>query len=161
MAEEKCLDKLKENYQKIQEKYNLPEFQRLNEDFQIERISETETDFLIREVRKFIAEKLFNCYKLVETLLNPTNAPMFVFSMIKSLGENEKKKLEEIYKKLAKNEVKLIKIDIEFSEENEALFIKNSYNLWQEIKRDFLEILKIVEENWGNKLPGKNGNYFG
>lgn len=158
---ESKLAKLKKEYAKIQKKYNLPEFDKLNQDFSIEKAVDSETDFLIREIRKLVAEKMSGYLRFTEMLLNPANAPIFVFSIIKNLGVVEKKELSEMYKKMAKNEIKLIEIDIEFSEEKEAGFIKNSYKLWQGLKKDFLNILNTIEKNWDNKFEvGKKG-YFG
>lgn len=161
MKEEHNLKSLKENYEKIQKKHNLPSFEKLNEDFQIERIAEIETDILIREVRKFIADRFSNYLRFIEMLLNPINAPMFVFSIIKAIGTKEKEKLTEIYKKLAEREVKIIEIDVEFSEEKEANFIKESYELWQDIKKDVLNVVEVIKKNWDTKSEIGGKGYFG
>ena len=159
--EKKNLKMLKEKYLEIQKKYNLPSFKELNEDFSIEKIVEIETDILIREVRKFIAEKLSNYLRFVEMVLHPVNAPIFVFSIIKSVGIEERKKLEDIYKRLAKNEIRMIETDIEFSEEKEADFIINSYKMWQGVKKELLDIFDKIKKNWDNKFEVNNKGYFG
>lgn len=162
MVEEKSdLKELKKNYKVIQTKHGLPGFDELNADFGIEKIAEYETDFLIREARKFIAEKSSNYLRLIETLLNPVNAPMFVFSFIKLLTADDKKILAEIYKKLIKDEVKVLELDLHFSNDKEAKFIKEFYTEWQGIKKDLLEILKKVNANWDNKSEKDSKGYFG
>lgn len=161
VKEESKLEKLKKDYETIQRKHGLPSFEKLNEDFQIEKAAEFETDILIREVRRFMADKLAGYMRFIETILNPVNAPIFVFSIIKTLGIEEKKKASEIYKKLAKNEIKLIEIDTEFSEKKEAEFIKETHELWQDIKRDLLKILTIINKNWDNKFEVDSKGYFG
>ena len=155
------LEMLKKDYKIIQEKYSLPSFEELNEDFGIEKASEEEVDLLIREIRRFIAEKFSNYLRLIEAILNPVNVQMFVFSLIKSLGNSEKEKLIEIYKELSKVELELIERDIKYSEEKEALFIKESFNMWQEIKKDLLEIFDKVNKNWDNGPEVKTKDYFG
>ena len=161
MEKESNLQELKENYKEIQEKYNLPAFERLNEDFHIEKIAENETELLIREVRKFMADRLFNYLRFIESFLNPVNVPMFVFSVIKIITPKEKEKLTEIYKKLAKMEVDLIELDIQFSEQKEAQFIKESYKIWQDIKEDMLKIIEMIKNNWDNKNETDSKGYFG
>lgn len=161
MTEKSDLEKLKEDYKEIQKKYNLPTFEELNKDFQIEKIAEVETDFLIREVRKFIVDKFSNYLRFIETILQPVNAPMFVFSIIKSIGAEEKKRLTDVYKKLVKNEVRLIELDIEFVEKKEVEFVKESYKIWQEIKKDILEVVEVIKKNWDNKFETNNKGYFG
>jgi len=158
---EKTLSELKKDYLEIQEKYSLPDFQEFNQDFQIEKIAEYETDILIREVRKFVAEKLSNYMKFIEMIINPLNAPMSIFSLIKSLGQSDKKKLSEIYEKLVKNEIEIVELDLNFSEEKEVEYIKNSYNLWKEIKKDLLEIIETIKKNWDNDSKKGEAGYFG
>ena len=159
---EKNLDDLKKEYKEIQGKFNLPSFEGLNMDFQIEKIAdECETDYLIREIRKFITEKFSNYLRFTEAILNPVSTPMFIFSFIRCLGADEKNKLSEIYKKLAKNELDAIACDVSFSPEKEAEFIKKSYALWQDVKKDFLDVLEIVKKNWNNEVGKNSKGYFG
>lgn len=159
--EENKLEKLKKEYEKIQKKHKLPSFKEMNEDFHIEKISETETEILIREVRKMMADKLANYMRFVESLLNPTNAPMFVFSIIKLIEPEQKRRLSEIYKELMKSEMKFIEIDLKFDEEKEAQFIKESFKFWQDVKKDMSAILKTINDKWDDKAETNNKGYFG
>ncbi len=161
MGKESDLENLKKDYEKIQRKHDLPSFQELNEDFQIEKVAEIKTDFLVREIRKFMADKFSNYLRFIEALLQPVNTPMFIFSIIKSIGVEEKKKLTDIYKKLVKIEVRLIELDVEFFEEKEVDFIKESYEIWQKIKKDMLEIFESIKKNWDNKSEVNGKGYFG
>jgi len=161
MSKESSLKKFKKEFAKLQKKYKLPDFKELNENFYIEKAAEAETDYLIREIRKFLADKFSNYLRFTEALLHPTNVPIFVFSVIKSIGSEEKKTLGEIYKKLAKIEVELIKLDIEFSEKKEAEFIKDSYKIWKDIRKDLVDILEIVQNSWDNKFETNGKGYFG
>jgi len=63
MKEESCLDELKKNYAILQKKYNLPDYQELNEEFDVEKLQDLETDTLLRAVRKIIRR---NIYKIRE-----------------------------------------------------------------------------------------------
>jgi len=161
MEDECSLEEFKKSYSEIQKKYGLPEFDELNKDFTIEKLADIETDFLVREIRKFIADRFSNYLRFIETLLNPSNSPMFVYSVIKTFGNEERIKLTEIYKKLARAEVDLIEIDVDFSEEKEAKFVKDSYKMWQEIKKDILEIVDVIKKNWDNKTEKNGKGYFG
>jgi hypothetical protein len=155
------LEKLKKNYEILRAKYNLPEYQKLAEDFNVERASDVETDYPIREIRKSIVDKFFNYLRFVEALLNPINVPMYIFSMMKTLDENDKKKLSNLYKELAKMETKAIELDLNFSERKEAEFIKDSYNLWQGIKKEILAIAEAIKKNWDAKPEEGKRDYFG
>ncbi|MEK6757617.1 MAG: hypothetical protein AABX88_00670 [Nanoarchaeota archaeon] len=161
VKEKSNLEKFKENYGKLRIKHKLPSFEELNEDFQIERVAEVETDILIREVRKFLSDKFSNYLRFIEAILNPATAPMFVFSMVRLIGNEEKIKLSNAYKQLAKNEVILIELDLKFSEEKEAEFIKESFKTWQELKKDILSVMVFVKKNWDNKQEVNGKDYFG
>jgi hypothetical protein len=161
MENENSLLKFKKNYLDIQKKFELPDFDELNKEFQIEKICSDETDYLIREIRKYLTEKISSYMRLSEALLNPSNSPLFVFSIVKNLNFKDKELIQEIYKKLAKIEVDLFELDLEFSEEREAKFFKDSYEIWKEVKRDLLEIVRAVKKNWDNKFEGVSKGYFG
>lgn len=159
--EKSDLKSLKENYKVFQEKYSLPDFDELNREFSIEKIAEIETDFLIREITKLIGEKISNYMHFVEAVLNPVNSPIFVFSIIKTLGEEEKRRFNEIYKELAKMQVRLIELDVNFSVEDGAFFINEVSNSWKKIKINFTEIIKKIKSNWDNKSENNSKAYFG
>jgi len=160
MPKESKLAKLKKDYKKLQEKYKLPSFEKLNEDFGIERASDSESDFTLKEIRKQISEKVYNYLRLVETLINPVNAPMSIMSIVKAFGIPEKDKLVVVYKKLVKSEWELIAIDLEYSEKKEAEFIKEIHKIWQSVKKDVTEVVDAVGKNWEAKTQNNNRKYF-
>jgi len=159
--EENKLEKLKKDYSGLQKKYSLPSFHELNRDFHIEKIAENETDFLLREIRRAIGDKLAGYMRFVENLLNPVNVPMFVFSMVKILDASDKKRLSDVYKLLVKNEVEFIALDLEFDEEKESKFIKASSGLWKNTSRDVLAVMNKIKKKWDDKSEAGDKGYFG
>ena len=155
------MEKLKKDYKKIQNKYNLPDFKELNEDFSIEKVAETETENLIREIRRFMGEKFSNYLRFSEAILNPVNVPMFVLSVIKTINSEDKKRLTEVYKRLSKIEVQLLELEIEFSDKKEAEFIKDSFKIWQDIKKDLIELVETIRRSWDSKFETNSKSYFG
>ena len=55
----------------------------------------------------------------------------------------------------------VIELDIQFSEQKEAQFIKESYKIWQDIKEDMLKIIEMIKNNWDNKNETDSKGYFG
>ena len=108
-----------------------------------------------------MSDKIFNYMRFIEGLLNPVNAPMFTLSIVKLLGPEERKKLGDIYKEMMKSEVVFIRLDLEFSEVGEAKFIKDSFKLWQGIKKDLVGILDKIDAKWDNKAEVDSKGYFG
>ena len=161
MSKEFNLDSLKENYEILKIKYNLPLFNQLNEDFQIEKITESETEFVLKEIRKYITDKFFSYLRLIESIVSPSNAPMFVFAITKTLGVKEREKLVELYKKIARIEIDVLELDLTYLEEAEAEAIKKYYSLWQNIKKELIEIVEVIQKNWDNKIEDNGKGYFG
>ena len=133
----------------------------MNEDFHIEKIAENDTELLPVEIRRWMWEKFSNYMRLLEGILNPVNVPMFIFSIIKTLNPEEKKNISEVYKKLMKEEIKIIRLDLDFNESKEAEFIKESYKIWQEIKKELSQIFSEVEKRGGTKTEENSRGYFG
>jgi len=155
------LVELKARYYELQKKHGLHSFDEMNKDFYIEKIYEIETDILIREVRRMVGDRLANYMRFLESLLNPVNVPMFVFSIIKTISQEEKNKLSEVYKKLIRNEIMFLELDLEVNEAKEAQFIKDSFELWQETKKELGGIFEKAKKNFGGKAEENSKGYFG
>jgi len=159
--DESYLEDMKKDYLELQKKYNLPDFKKLNEDFQIEKVAESETEILLKEIRRFMFDKVSNYMRFLESLINPVSASIFTFSVLKTLNSDDKKIAEDIYKKLMKLEIDLMEIDIEYDEEKEADFIKKITEVWNSIKKDWLKLVGSMKKNWDNKIERNSGGYFG
>ncbi|MEK6873080.1 MAG: hypothetical protein AABW90_03650 [Nanoarchaeota archaeon] len=160
MQKEHSIEELKEKYKKLQTKYNLSEFTELNKLFDIEEI-DPETEFLLKKIRGAISEKIIGYLRFIDIILNPSNAPIFFFRLVKKLNGTDRDSLTKIYEKLEKFEIRAIALDIEYSEKDESEFIKDILKAFdRELKKDFLTIIEKLksEEESSKKI---NGSYFG
>ncbi len=156
-----CLDKLKSKYELYRERYSLPLFNELNKIFDIEEL-DSEGDLLLRKIRRFISEKLAGYMRFIEALLNPSNAPIFFFKLIKKLDNNDKENLTKMYEALGNIELETILLDLEYSEEGEADFIKKLYELYNnEIRKELLNVLKKLGNGDNGNARSNGGSYFG
>jgi len=161
MEEENNLSNLKRKYNKFKEKYNFVDFYELNKLFDIEDI-DSETDFLIRKIRRVISDKIAGYLRFIEIILNPANAPMFFFKFIKKLDEGDKKQLTEVYETLGKFELEIVGLDLNYDEEKEANFIKRVYKLFSEdVSKKLLDVVKKMGNNSKEKKESENKSYFG
>ena len=154
------LENLKKEYSKLAAKYKLPEYRLLNEEFDIEKAQELETDTLLREIRKVIMDKVIAYLRFVELLLNPSNAPMFFFAILKGVDSADKKVLEETYSNLGKLEIQVIGVDNDYSERNEAEFIKHIFCEWKGIKDNMRQVSKALQKGWDRKSEKKDKCYL-
>ena len=160
--EEFNLDKLKKEYILLKERYSLASFEKLNEDFEIEKIAESETDFILREIRKMIVGKLFDYLKLIESILNPSNASMLVFAIAKAVGVKERETLADLYKKIGRIQTEIVKLELEYSEEKEAEAINKYVGLWDnELRKPLGDIMDSIQKNLDNKSEDNGKGYFG
>lgn len=151
---------LQQEYEVLAKKYDLPKFEEMLEDFDIEKICEKETSFLAREIRRIINEKISAYVHLFETLINPQGPPMFVFKILKNMSAEEKQEIQEFYKILSKYQIKIMKLDTVYSEEAEIKFVKESFQMWQEQKQKIFKLFKAFETNFENDDQSKSKTYF-
>ncbi len=161
MEKDNSLAEFKRGYEDLKKKYDLPDFMKLGEDFDIEKVADKETSFPLRDIRRMIAEKISAYLHLFEIFMNPANPPMFIFSMLKNANEGDMDMIKLIYKDIAKMELELLKLDTIYNEKKEAEFIICTAKVWDKLKMDISKLLekfdKSVEE--GNSVS-KRG-YFG
>ena len=161
--EENGLDVLKEKYEKLKEKYNLPEFYDLNKLFDIEDI-DADSDFFLRKIRRVIADRIAGYSRFVEVILNPSNAPVFFFNLIKKLELKDKELIKEAYEVLGNLELEMMGLDLDYSEKKEAEFLKNIVLVFDKtIRPIFLDVLKKLRDS-DEKIDDKKEtrrSYFG
>ena len=152
---------LRQDYDNLKEKYSLPTFEQLAEDFDIEKICEKPSSFLLREIRRVISEKLTAYHHLFETLINPSSPPMFVFAVLKNTNEDDKKVLKEVYKKLSRLQITTMKLDTIYSEQTEAQFIKSSFTTWQDLKVKIHTLMEKFDQEFEKENGSDKRGYFG
>jgi type I restriction-modification system DNA methylase subunit len=151
---------LKKEYGLLRMKYDLPEFEAITQDFDVEKLYDKETLFLAREIRRVINEKITAYTHLFETLINPTGPPMFVFQILKNVSAQDKEKMQYLYKTLSKIQLKTMKLDTVYSEKNEIDFIGNTFEIWQDIKLKVYGLFESFEKNLENGNISKKQSYF-
>jgi hypothetical protein len=161
VPKESELEELKENYNRLVKKYNLPDFEELNKLFDIEE-SDANTDFLLRKIRRIISEKVSGYMRFVEVILNPSNAPMFLFKVIKRLDAKDREVLNKIYDSFGIFEIEFVRLDLYYSEEREAEFIKKIYSYFEEeVKRDLGNVLEKISNEESKSLENSGSSYCG
>ena len=161
-GKESCTDvkELKKKYSILMNKYNLPGFKELDEEFDILKI-DSNSETLLREVRKLMILKFSAVLNFIELILNPTNGSMFHMFLVKGINNFDKKIMDNLFERLGEIELNSFKLDINYSEESEAEFIKSKFEIWQEIKPELTKILDSLQDNWNKTAYKKEKSYFG
>lgn len=136
---------LKKEYESLRKKHKLPTFSEMDKDFEIYKV-DRESDYLIRSIRKQIMEKIVNSLGFVEMLLSGSNAPRMYYGYLKSMNNEERKKLEKIYRSFAELVVSSLEREIEYNEKEEVALVKKISKSWHAVRNDFKKILAMVRE---------------
>lgn len=153
------LEELTETYEGFAKKYKIPDFNSINEDFEIDKIEKESFTFL-KVVRKVMMEKIVNSLGFLEMLNNPVNAPRIYLSYLKSITSEEKKIIDDLYMKLGELSLYTLSLEIEYSEKDEAEAIKKIYLTWNSIKPDFKKII-INLTRPEKEVAKKEKSYYG
>ena len=155
------VDELKNEYNLLSKKYSLPDFTALNELFDVEDTS-LDTEFLLRNMRRTMIEKISGYLRFVELLLNPASTPAFFYKKIKKLENGEKENISKIYEIFGDIETESLLLDLEYAEKNEAEFIKEVFKRFDtEIKKGLIAIIKKLINGTSTEIKNNRGSYFG
>ena len=152
------LAELKKKYNEHEKKFNIPSFEKLNEDFEIDKIDK-ESECFLRVVRKVMMEKIVNSLNFLDMLSNPVNAPRIYYSFLKGMGSEDKKAIDEIYIKLGQLSIESLALEIEYDEKKEAEMIKRSFNDWNSAKPKFKKLMEHIKKPNGEIK--KERSYYG
>ncbi len=163
MVEDTCrdIDEISEEYEMFKEKYNLPEWNSLEESFDISKAFLGDGGIILRDMRRKMNEKLASYIHLFETFMNPQATPIFITNALKNLEETDWSEIRRIYKKFAKIQFNQILADTIYSEEKEVETIKEIYSIWETEKNNLVKIIEKLDKQYSENSNNNKGNYFG
>jgi len=157
MKEEKFDIKLEYNKLKIK----LPNFEDLDNEFEISNTNLKDKNFFIRNLRRRVNEKVIFYCRIIEGLLYPNQGNLVGMFEIKSFTEEEKNSLSQIYKKLMQYERESLIIDVNPNEKNDANYINNLWHDWNNFKKELIKITEKMKNSWKLEDKKVKDNYFG
>jgi len=150
---------IEKTYNKLKEKYSLPDFDELNNEFELSTIECEE--FLLRKIRKKIADKINAMCEFLEGLLSPDTTMANLYEY-KAFDDNERKKIFELYKRLKVLEKLALELSLNRDDEKDAKFIKDVFSLWNKIKTEITTFIKKIKDFWENESTKEyKAGYFG
>ncbi len=160
-SRKKEMEEIKAEYEVLVKKYSLPDFQKLREDFDIDKVLDKDEEFLLRSIRRTITDKFSGYLSLFETLINPSGPPVFVFTFLKGLNAEDNKNVKEVYKKLTRFQLSSMKLDTIYSEKAEAESVKSYFESWQNLKKIIYALTERFEQELEKNSEEKAKSYFG
>ncbi|MAG15536.1 hypothetical protein CMO88_00585 [Candidatus Woesearchaeota archaeon] len=146
----------KKCYEELRKKHKLPKFEEL-EEFNLD----LESEFLLAEIRKGIAEKIQAYTNFLSEVLNPdTNLTNMYESRIFE-GE-EKKEVFEVFRRLMFWKRSSLEASVSNDNNTNAEFIKNFLSEWAGLKPRLAEAVSKVKKSWESESEQTEKlGYFG
>ena len=148
---------IKEEYGKL--KHNLPRFEEINNEFELEFIKDS--SFLLRQIRRRMNEKIIFFCRIIEGVLYPTQQHIINATEIKNFSNEKKKEAHIIYKNLMQYERQSLLLDVTPNDKEDVKFINDIFNFWKKTKKDVEGIVKLMKESWKKEFSSEKNNYFG
>jgi hypothetical protein len=154
-----------EEYQEMKKeylsfKYNLPNFEKLEEDFDLDKISDRNKKFVLLNIRRVMIEKFTNYSQLFEALLNPVSQSRLLLHMLKKIDEEKKIQMKKFCDILIDYQFEAIKLELIYDEKREAKFIISAFEKWENIKKEILEMLDSIDFKAKDSKNNHENNYF-
>jgi len=152
---------IKEAYKQLRKEHPiLPEFDTINKEFEIARI---ETDqFLLKDIKKKIAERFEPLIELFEHTINPDPNSFIDMTECRCFTDGEKKQVLDVFRHLMEQYRSLLETDLVGEDEVDAQTIQRVYGVWMQDKKQMLPFLKKIRECWQKHVePKKTPRYLG
>lgn len=162
MAEED-IQKLKEKYVEFRKKYNLPDFSEVNSNFGIEELSEhKDTEYFGRRLRVCIVERVIGLLRILESVMNPSNSPIFIHVISKNLDLNSKSLFEELYQAGCDIEIRsMVESLLSYDEKREFEMISHIILKWNEMKPKVKQLNDFILDAWKKDSMSSGKDYLG
>ncbi len=137
---------VKEKYEKLRKKYQLPLFENIIREFPVKLDS---PDLILHDITEKICEEISNRVQTLESIIfvGSSSEPSTLYET--SMMKDKKDKLFELYKELMSIRWRGEKVKNIAKEEKMADFVKTIYDEWvNKIKKKFIEICEIFEKKW-------------
>ncbi len=132
-------------YEELKKKYNLPDYESLDNDFLIGEI-DSEKYYLLK-IKEKIAEKINAFLEILEPVFQPDTSIIHIYEY-RYKDDANKEKTYQIFKVLVKYKRYSEEIAITHDEEQIANFIRSFFEDYQKLKKPLKEVIKNLRESW-------------
>ncbi len=137
---------IKKKYQEIARKHKLPDFGKLNIEFEIGNLENT--DFLLRSILSRIGEKIEFFLGTLGEMLHPDSSNIYSIQEYRFFDESERKRLFDIYRMLMSCSRSSIEVSLMSDEKEEAKLINELFDGWKSLKPELIRYFRKMKESW-------------
>ena len=140
--------KIKEAYNELREKYDLPSFEEMDEEFEISGIEVDKVNSLARGVLRVMCNKIVIFLNYVEPVVSPNPNGLHAFVEVENTTNEEKKEVFTFYKNLSYKYHKAYGLELVENEKKVVEEIKNILKDWKSIRLNFKKLIAIINNSW-------------
>ena len=137
---------MKEHYDKLKKRYKLPDYEKLDFDFEISTIENPQV-FLLRNIRRKMMEKVEYFTKFLEDLLQAEPSLPTLYEC-RFFSDAEKIKIFDLYKNLMRINREATMLAIDDGEQEDADFIRKTSEEWPSIRENLRKIAAKARQGW-------------
>ncbi len=134
-------------YDELRKKYpELPSYEAVNSEFEIYSIEKP--DFLTRQIRRKIVERMDLFLEILEQVIQPNTERFVSFYECSCFNDKEKNEVLVLFKKLMVYYRSLVVADVIQDEKNDVRVIREVFNEWPGLRKQILPYLEKVKMHW-------------
>ena len=137
---------IEKEYNKLCEKFKLPKFKELDEEFEISTFENA--SFLLRNILRKAYENLEFYTTILSDVLQPDTSSLSSMHEIRFFTDKEKEGMYRLFKKMMKTNRTLIELILEHDERKEADFLSSFFAEWLDVKKELLSYLIKMKNLW-------------
>ncbi len=145
---------VKKEYEELRKEHPiLPSFESIDTEFEISSIEKTE--FLLRKVKRKIAERLEPILDFLERSLMPDPNSLTDAYEFNCFTDGEKEEIFQMFRQLMDNYRLILETDLEGDDKKDVETIKKLYDLWKQNKGKIIGVVKKARQCWKKDVEVK------
>jgi hypothetical protein len=148
---------VKERYDSYQKKYDLPSFEAFDKEFElidyIQRLDFIPHQFLAF-VRRMMVDKFFGWVNYLHTFVQPSTHSAVSMHEHAQMSDEQREQITQMVQKLMFYNRSSIAYDLEDDEVKDGTFIKESFELWAQVKPKLKTVVAWNVQAWKEEKEG-------
>ncbi|MBI2546592.1 hypothetical protein HYV81_05425 [Candidatus Woesearchaeota archaeon] len=140
------MSEIKKTYASLASRYKLPDFEALDKAFEI--ITLEHDEFLLREIRRKIADRLEFYTHIIESIMQPDTASVSHMHEYRFFDEPKKKAMFSLFRELMGYHRWSLKLESRLGDKDDAAFINDIWHKWEQYRKEMEGICEQMELSW-------------
>lgn len=145
-------------YEEYRKKYDLPEFEKLNEEFEVfNGLLNTfeKPEFLLRNIRRRMVDRFYTWINYLHNFIYANQQSLILMNEFQQFSDEEKQEIIMIVNKIMFINRLSVKLEVNHDDGENAQFINKYYYEWNTLKQQLMDITSKNISGWQKSLTEK------